>query len=93
MADILTNMSELKNPNYCHDPEILDEADALGVKNRKTRNLALSVGEATMYGGVERARIWLIRQLEKIKENKLKQRKSRLSDKQKAEILKKGGQG
>lgn len=84
-------MSELPKPNYCHDPEILEEAKALGIKDPNKLALAKSVGEATMYGGVDRARVWLERQLEKIRENKRRQKKSRISDKDKRDILKRHG--
>lgn len=86
-------MSESPEPNYCHDPEILDEAKALGIKDPNKLALAKSVGEATMYGGVDRARVWLERQIEKIRENKLRQKKTKISDNAKRDILKRHGVG
>lgn len=80
-------MPPKKEPNHCHDPEILAAAEKLGIKDRSIINRALSLGEAGIYRGTDASESLLEWFREATRRNKENQPKRRLSNRQKREIL------
>lgn len=74
---------------YCHDPEIDEEARRIGVKDKRAINNAKSMGEGP-YNALDAALLFLARIREASKKNK--QPKTRKSDREKREILRRHGQ-
>lgn len=84
-------MSKYDKANYCHDPELESEAKRLGVFGQAL-NIAFSIGEG-MYNAFDKASEY-IRQRAVIKrQNKLNQPKTRLSKKEKREIIERNRSG
>lgn len=84
-------MTTTKEPNYCHDPEIIAAAERLGIRDKNLINRILSHTEGP-YRTTDDAIALLIDFKERIRANKRDQPKLRLSDRRKREILEKHGQ-